>query len=209
MGPNGAPGREDSPQVLGYVDLIETWEYPALNGTCPTNYSYNYLNQCAPNPAPQPPQPQPPQPQPPQPQPPQPQPPQPAPPSTATTANALWDAFAITLGLSAAGLAAWWLIAKAPRILDARLAELNSPPRGSFRRNPRRVVYKGGTLQAVPKVVTIFKKCSCGLPYTEEEWKQLYFVGYQRFDWGEEQELRNCVCGSTLAVVTVEGDPED
>ncbi len=200
MGPNGAPGREDNPQLLGYVDLIDTWEYQALNGTCPTGYSYNYLNQCAPNPAPQPPQPQPPQPQPPQPQ----------PPSTATTGDALWDALAITLGVSAAGLAAWWLIMKAPRILDAKLAELNSPPRGSFRRNPRRVVYKGGTLQAMPETkVTVFKKCSCGRKYTEEEWKQLYLVGYQRFEWGEEQELRNCVCGSTMAIVTVEGEPEE
>lgn len=123
--------------------------------------------------------------------------------SSDDAADALWDAFALLLGVSAAGLATWWLIAKAPRILDARLAELNSPPRGSFRRLPRR-----NPRVRNPEMV-VFKKCACGRTYTEEEWKQLYLLGYQRWEWGEEQEMRNCVCGSTMVIVTVEGDPED
>jgi len=121
------------------------------------------------------------------------------------------EVIGLTLSVAAAGLAAWWLIVKAPRIMAARHAEMNSPPRGTVRRlrNPRRVVYKGGgTIQAAPTEVTVFKKCSCGLAYTKAQWDQLYYVGQQKFDWGEEQELRNCVCGSTMAIVTVEGDPE-
>jgi len=37
----------------------------------------------------------------------------------------------------------------------------------------------------------------------------LHFVGYQHYEWGEVQELRNCVCGSTLVVVVIEGEPEE
>ena len=44
------------------------------------------------------------------------------------------------------------------------------------------------------------KKCRCGQCWTAESWAALFFVGYA--DGGEdgELELRNCVCGSTLAV---------
>lgn len=47
------------------------------------------------------------------------------------------------------------------------------------------------------------KACSCcGRPITEEQWEGLEYVGVQR---GTEEipdlELRNCGCGSTLAIV--------
>ena len=44
------------------------------------------------------------------------------------------------------------------------------------------------------------KACRCGASWSGEEWKTLVLVGYA--DGGEdgELELRNCVCGSTLAV---------
>jgi len=103
------------------------------------------------------------------------------------------EVVALTLGVSAAGLAAWWLIMKAPRLLAARRAELNSPPRGTVR----------------PLAEGVIKKCSCGRTYTKAQWKKLPFVGYQKYEWGEVQEMRNCVCGSTMVIVIIEGDPED
>jgi hypothetical protein len=46
-----------------------------------------------------------------------------------------------------------------------------------------------------------FKRCTCcDRPYTEHGWKLLPKIGMHR-DWVEELELRNCPCGSTLAVV--------
>jgi hypothetical protein len=35
---------------------------------------------------------------------------------------------------------------------------------------------------------------------TLEEWRKLPLCGYQFHPWGEYQELRNCTCGSTLAI---------
>jgi hypothetical protein len=42
--------------------------------------------------------------------------------------------------------------------------------------------------------------CSCGATYTRVAWLALPFVGTQ-CDEAEHLELRNCVCGSTRAVV--------
>jgi hypothetical protein len=44
------------------------------------------------------------------------------------------------------------------------------------------------------------KACRCGRSWSRDEWATLVFVGYT--DGGEdgELELRNCVCGSTVAV---------
>lgn len=46
------------------------------------------------------------------------------------------------------------------------------------------------------------KQCPCcGSAFTHAEWKALEFVGIQSFDGDpEELELRNCPCGSTIAV---------
>lgn len=41
------------------------------------------------------------------------------------------------------------------------------------------------------------KKCGCGLVHTAEAWEQLPFVGVMPEDF---IELRNCPCGSTLAI---------
>jgi hypothetical protein len=43
------------------------------------------------------------------------------------------------------------------------------------------------------------KRCGCGCEYTPEQWQALPYVGVMRDDV-EALELRNCVCGSTLAV---------
>lgn len=42
--------------------------------------------------------------------------------------------------------------------------------------------------------------CSCGTEYTSAEWSRLPYVGEQADD-EESLELRDCVCGSTRAVV--------
>lgn len=52
------------------------------------------------------------------------------------------------------------------------------------------------------------KKCSCGRTYTPETWKQLPNPKSWKLPWREEQELRDCACGSTIAVLLVVGDPE-
>lgn len=40
----------------------------------------------------------------------------------------------------------------------------------------------------------------CG-PVSGTRWRSLRWVGLQLYDWGEVQELRNCPCGTTLAVL--------
>lgn len=59
------------------------------------------------------------------------------------------------------------------------------------------------------------KSCSCGLSYTEQQWERLpvakskgHMDGRITYPWGEIHELRNCVCGSTMAFVVADGDPE-
>ena len=46
----------------------------------------------------------------------------------------------------------------------------------------------------------IVKRCSCNRPYTEAEWRALPFVGYQAGE-ADRLALRNCPCGSTIAIV--------
>lgn len=50
------------------------------------------------------------------------------------------------------------------------------------------------------------KNCRCGKAWTREAWRELALVGYA--DGGEdgELELRNCHCGSTLAVPRETGE---
>ena len=56
------------------------------------------------------------------------------------------------------------------------------------------------------------KTCGCGLVHDESRWLELPFVGYQDFPavaelQAERLELRNCRCGSTLAIrVCLDGD---
>ena len=45
----------------------------------------------------------------------------------------------------------------------------------------------------------VVKVCGCGLRYTLVEWGELKLVGVQD-DGVERAELRNCRCGSTIAV---------
>jgi hypothetical protein len=45
----------------------------------------------------------------------------------------------------------------------------------------------------------IVKSCACGLNFTAHEWALLALVGTM-MDPVESIELRNCLCGSTIAV---------
>ena len=46
-----------------------------------------------------------------------------------------------------------------------------------------------------------FKLCSCcGKVFTRKQWRELLFVGLQDFPGEPLLELRNCDCGSTLAI---------
>lgn len=49
---------------------------------------------------------------------------------------------------------------------------------------------------------TIVKTCACGRTYTRAEWNKLRLVGEQ-VDDVERAELRDCVCGSTIALGSV------
>lgn len=51
-----------------------------------------------------------------------------------------------------------------------------------------------------PPPVPDFKRCGCGRLYTAEAWQALPYVGVQRLDDEPDLELRNCACGSTLAI---------
>jgi hypothetical protein len=52
------------------------------------------------------------------------------------------------------------------------------------------------------------KRCSCGRVYTAAMWRRLPGGKLWKLPWGEVQEMRDCVCGSTMNVVLVQGDPE-
>lgn len=58
----------------------------------------------------------------------------------------------------------------------------------------------------------VIKTCACGRAYDAEGWARLPLAGTGewRLPWGEVQELRNCACGSTIAIVLEPGeaDPE-
>jgi hypothetical protein len=43
--------------------------------------------------------------------------------------------------------------------------------------------------------------CACGVRYTEEEWAALECPGILQFQTGYAVELRQCLCGSTMARV--------
>ena len=51
------------------------------------------------------------------------------------------------------------------------------------------------------------KTCSCGLHHTRFGWRRLAHLGVQQVDFHphvDDVELRNCVCGSTLAIRLVD-----
>lgn len=51
------------------------------------------------------------------------------------------------------------------------------------------------------------KKCKCcGRVYDSFQWHRLPLLGVQRMPWGEELEMRNCWCGTTLGIMAVEGE---
>lgn len=55
----------------------------------------------------------------------------------------------------------------------------------------------------------VLKACRCcGATYTADQWAALPELGIQRWPWGEVQQLKNCPCSSTLALVLIVGEPE-
>lgn len=70
---------------------------------------------------------------------------------------------------------------------------------------PRACRRCGGTgLRAIQAI----KTCGCcGIAYTSATWELLELVGYQE-DEVERLELRNCRCGSTLAIA-IERDEDE
>jgi hypothetical protein len=47
------------------------------------------------------------------------------------------------------------------------------------------------------------KSCRCGCSYTESEWATLKSIGLMSDGDGGQLSLRNCACGSTLAIPVV------
>lgn len=56
----------------------------------------------------------------------------------------------------------------------------------------------------------VVKACACGRTYTGPEWDRLTPTqpAVVRYEWGEVHEMRHCACGSTIAIVLAEGEPE-
>lgn len=51
-------------------------------------------------------------------------------------------------------------------------------------------------------------RCACcGRVYSKAAWERLACKGTSEWDWGDVQEFRDCVCGSTLSVMIAEGEP--
>lgn len=50
------------------------------------------------------------------------------------------------------------------------------------------------------KTAPIVKVCRCGLAYSLKAWRGLARVGVQSDGAGGQLELRNCHCGSSLAI---------
>jgi hypothetical protein len=44
------------------------------------------------------------------------------------------------------------------------------------------------------------KRCACGAVYSREKWMELPLVGRLNAAENDHLEIRNCVCGSSLAV---------
>jgi len=54
-------------------------------------------------------------------------------------------------------------------------------------------------MNACAEAPRYIKECACGRVFTADEWGLLEYVG-EIVDDVESLELRNCICGSTLAV---------
>lgn len=58
--------------------------------------------------------------------------------------------------------------------------------------------------------MTTYKSCSCcGRSYTRGQWLGLAMVGRQKYPWGDEIEMRNCACKSTLGIYVKRGPERD
>ncbi len=55
-----------------------------------------------------------------------------------------------------------------------------------------------------PKLCT-----NCGRRYTLKRWNRLPNARLWKMPWGEVQELRECVCGSTLSIILLEGERDE
>lgn len=67
------------------------------------------------------------------------------------------------------------------------------------------LVCDGGKGGPCSESCDLLKACACGLAYSTEAWSRLAFVGINYFPAdtfgpAEAIELRNCVCGSTIAI---------
>lgn len=65
------------------------------------------------------------------------------------------------------------------------------------------------TLPAPPLHLFSLKQCSCGVCYTPDEWDRLPLCGLQDDGEGGWLEVRNCRCGSSIAVPTLGADPTE
>lgn len=53
------------------------------------------------------------------------------------------------------------------------------------------------------------KKCACGAEHTRDGWRKLAFVGRLPSCGEDALEIRNCVCGSSIAVEIREIEEEE
>jgi hypothetical protein len=59
-----------------------------------------------------------------------------------------------------------------------------------------------GLRAAIPESEWTPKVCTCcGMVISAETWRALRYVGVQEIDDEPDMELRNCECGTTLAVI--------
>lgn len=65
-----------------------------------------------------------------------------------------------------------------------------------------------GGMQTTMPAPPVAKTCGCGRHFEKEAWEALDYVGLQRYEWGEVQEMRNCFCGSTIVIILEPGTPE-
>lgn len=57
-------------------------------------------------------------------------------------------------------------------------------------------------------MTAIVKTCACGRSYTADQWKVLPDAKVYTMENGEQQEQRNCPCGSTIVIVLAEGESQ-
>lgn len=60
-----------------------------------------------------------------------------------------------------------------------------------------------------PMSTPVLKACGCGLSYTRVQFDELFRLADWSFPWGDTMEMRNCTCGSTLALPLHVATPEE